>query len=211
MDRGDEEQLEQIRDWWRRNGPSIMLGLSLAMVLLAGWWAYDTWQERAAQQAAADYAEFIQLERRDADLSELESLGQRLLAAHEGSGYAVLTALRMARLQVDAGAFEAAAQTLGWLVENSQHKPTAELARLRQARALAESDPERAVELLDGENKVAAGFRAAYAELRGDLLTDLGRSGEAAQAYREALAANGLAPKSREMVEIKLRAVESEA
>ncbi|BAU57737.1 tetratricopeptide repeat protein [Halorhodospira halochloris] len=209
MDRKDEEEFDQLRDWWRRNGPSLMLGISAAMVVLAGWWAYGTWQERSAQQAATAYAEFLEVERRDAELEELAGLGQRLLDDHSGSGYAVLAAMRMARLQVDAGAYADAADTLGWLVENSDHRPTAELAKLRQARVLSQIDPEKAIELLEAD--VSDGFKAAYAELKGDLLAELGRQDEAAQAYRQALAANGLAPQSRELVEMKLRAVESEA
>ncbi|WP_200192389.1 YfgM family protein [Halorhodospira abdelmalekii] len=209
MDRSDEEQLQRLNDWWRRNGPSLMLGAALALVVLAGWWGFGAWQERSAQMAAAAYSEFLQAERQQAEISELEQLGQRLLDDHGSSGYAVLTAMRLARHQMDTGAYQSAADTLGWLVENARERPTAELARLRQARALAQEDPEQAVGLLGSD--VSRSFKAAYAELRGDLLVDLGRSAEAAEAYREALAVNGLAPQSRELVEIKLRAVESGA
>lgn len=207
MDRRDEEQIEQLKEWWRRNGPSIMLGLSAAIVVVAGWWAYGTWQERAAQQAAAAYAEFLQ--HRGGDIEELASSGQDVMEQHRGSGYAMLTAMRLARHQIEAGANADAAQTLGWLVENSEHQPTVQLARLRQARALAQSDPQRAIELLG--NEASAGFKAVYAELKGDLLAAQGRLDEAAQAYRQALTAKGLASQSRELVKIKLRAVESEA
>lgn len=210
MDDRDEEQLAQIREWWRRNGPSIMLGLSLAIIVVAGWWAYDTWQERAAQQAAAAYAELLEHERRGAELAKLETVARRIREDHAASGYAVLAALRLAKQQVDAGEQVAAAATLDWLVDNAEHTPTVELARLRQARALAESAPEKAVNLLDND-KVSPGFQASYAELRGDLLAELGRADEAAVAYREALAVNDLTPQSRELVKMKLRAVESEA
>ena len=209
MERSDEEQLEQLKEWWRRNGPGLMLGAALAITLFAVWWGYNTWQERSAQAAAVAYAEYLDAERRGADLNRLEVLADRLRSEHSASGYAALAAMRLARQQVSAGTQAEAVETLGWLVDHAAQRPTAELARLRQARALADDDPEGAVGLLQRE--VSAGFRAAYAELRGDLLVDLGRKEEAAAAYREVLAVNGLAPHTRELVEIKLRAAESPA
>ncbi|MBK1727298.1 YfgM family protein [Halorhodospira neutriphila] len=210
MDQSDEEQLERLKAWWRRNGPALLLGAAVAAAGLAAWWGYQTWQERTQQRAAGAYADYLEQERQDAGLEALEEAGQRLLDAHAGSGYAALTALRLAREQAAAGAYGEAAQTLGWLVEHAGDRPMAELARLRQARALAQEDPERALAALDG-GEVSEGFRAVYAELRGDLLSELDRPEEAAEAYRTALDAGGLAPQSRELVRTKLQAISPEA
>lgn len=208
MDRTDEEQLQQLKDWWKRNGPPLLIGAGVAIALAAGWWGYGNWQERSAQQAAGAYAEFLQAEH-GGELEAAEERGQRVLDRHAASGYAVMTALRLARLQVENEAFERAAETLGWVVDHADDRPMRELARLRQARALAEIDPERALTRLDVD--VSDGFRAAYAELRGDLLHELGRDDEAAEAYRAALDSEGLGGQARELVRLKLQAVETEA
>ncbi|MCG5540972.1 MULTISPECIES: YfgM family protein [unclassified Halorhodospira] len=208
MERTDDEQLQQLKDWWRRNGGSIMLGLTAAVLIVAGWWGYGTWQERGAQQAAAAYAEFLQATR-SGEPEMAEQAGQRVLDDHARSGYAGLTALRMARIQAEAGAYRRAAETLGWLIDNADHSAMAELARLRQARVLGEVDAEEALAALEGS--VSAGFAAAYAELRGDLLRELGRYDEATEAYQQALDQEGLGAQSRELVRLKLQAVESEA
>ncbi len=209
MERSDDEQLERLKAWWRRNGPALTLGVAVAAAGLAAWWGYQTWQERSEQRAAGAYAEYLEQERQGAELEALEEAGQRLLDDHPGTGYAALTALRLAREQVAAEAYGEAGETLGWLVDHADDRPMAELARLRQAQALAQEDPERALAVLDDE--VSEGFRAVYAELRGDLLGELDRPEEAAEAYRTALEAEGLAPQSRELVRTKLQAIGSEA
>ncbi len=208
MDRTDDEQLQQIKDWWRRNGGSILLGLTGALLILAGWWGYGTWQERGAQQAAAAYAEFLQASQAG-DAQAAEQAGQRVLDDHGGSGYADMTALRMARIQAEIGEYRRAAETLGWLIDNAEHSAMAELARLRQARVLGEEDAEEALAVLEGS--VSAGFAAAFAELRGDLLRELGRYDEAVEAYQEALDQDGLGGQARELVRLKLQSVEGEA
>ncbi len=125
------------------------------------------------------------------------------------AGYAAMAALRAARAQVEAGAFQEAAETLGGLVERADRPAMAELARLRKARALSQVDAEQALEVLKAQ--AVPGFGAARAELRGDLLASLGRSEEASAAYREALDAEGMPARSREAVRLKLQATEPEA
>ncbi|ABM62551.1 YfgM family protein [Halorhodospira halophila] len=208
MERSDDEQLQQLKDWWQRNGGSILLGLTGALLILAGWWGYGTWQERGAQQAAAAYAEFLQATQ-SGEPEAAEQAGQRVLDDHARSGYAGMTALRMARIQAEAGEYRRAAETLGWLIDNADHSAMVELARLRQARVLGEEDPEEALAVLEGS--VSAGFTASFDELRGDLLRELGRYDEAAEAYQQALDQEGLGAQSRELVRLKLQAVESEA
>ncbi|MFP4147713.1 MAG: YfgM family protein [Halorhodospira sp.] len=208
MDRDDEQQFQQLKAWWQHNGSSLVMGLALALVVLAGWWGYTNWQERSAQQAAAAYAEFLRAEQQEEGVDSVEQLGERVLEEHGDSGYAALAALRLGHFQAQAGEYRRAAQTLGWLVEHADHRAMAELARLRQARALGEEDPEEALELL--KESAPATFRANYAQLRGDLLSELERSEEAVAAYREALErGQDLGGQARELVRLKLRAQEA--
>ncbi len=209
MHQDDEQQLQQIKAWWQRHGSGIILGLAGLAVILTGWWGYGAWQERSARQAAAAYAELLRAEQ-GGELEAAEAAGERLLDEHAGSGYAAMAALRLARIQVEAGERGRAIQTLEGLAEDADTRAMAELARLRWARLLGETDREAALALLDRE--VTDGFRASYAQLRGDLLSRLGRPEAAAEAYREALGSEpGLGAQARELVRRKLQAVEAEA
>ncbi len=209
MNQDDEQQLQQIKAWWQRYGSGILLGLAGLAVILAGWWGYGTWQERSAQQAAAAYAELLRAEQ-GGELAAAEAAGERILDEHAGSGYAAMAALRLARIQVEAGERRRAVQTLKGLADSADSRAMAELARLRRARLLGETDQEAALSLLEGE--VTEGFRASYAQLRGDLLSQLGRAEAAVAAYREALNSEpGLGGRARELVRRKLQAMEAEA
>jgi predicted negative regulator of RcsB-dependent stress response len=43
----DEEQLEQIKEWWQRNGMPLLAGAGLALVLVFGW---QFWQKHQVDQ-----------------------------------------------------------------------------------------------------------------------------------------------------------------
>ncbi len=203
MDRTDEEQIEALRDWWRRNGSAVMLGVGLAAAGLTGWWGYGQWQEGKAQEAAAAYGLMIQAEREGAPLPELTIAARQVMEDHRRSGYAPMAAMRLGARQMEAGQYIAAARTLGWVVEHVRETAMVELARLRQARALAAAGrTEEALALV--AQPASPGFVGAYADLRGDLLADMGRAEAAAEAYRDALRAEGLDPQTRRLVELKL-------
>ena len=77
------------------------------------------------------------------------------------------------------------------------------LASLRLARAtLAAGDAEGALKLVDAAPKDL--YTGMYAELRGDALHTLGRSDDAAQAYRDALTALDTGAPNRRLIEMKL-------
>jgi len=196
----DEEQLEAIRDWWRRNGRAVIAGVVLAVVGVLGWQQWNAYQERQAQAAAEAYAAIAgALE--DGDLAAAGNRLADLREAHGDSPYAVLASLRVASAELAADDPAAAAETLGWASGRETGAALGEIARLREAEALAAAgDDEAALAALD---PVPDGpLRARYLELRGDLLLALGERDAAIDAYREALAEAG--SQRRGLVEVKL-------
>ncbi len=203
MDQTDEEQIQALRDWWRNNGRAIVFGVGLAVAGLSGWWGYGQWQEGQARDATVAYGQFLQAERSGTDLHEVARTARQVMDEHSGSGYAAMAALRLAARQMEHGEHIAAAEALGWVVENSGDTALVELARLRQARALAAAGREdEALALVSVP--VSPGFAGAYADLRGDLLYNMGRSSAAVEAYREALQADRLSSQARRFIELKL-------
>lgn len=196
----DEEQLEAIRAWWRRNGRAVIAGVVLAVAGVLGWQQWNAYQERQAQAAAETYAAIAgALE--DADLEAARNRLASLREAHEDSPYAVLASLRLASAQLAAGEPEAAAETLAWASGRDPGAGLAAIARLREAEARAAAgDDAGALAALD---PVPDGpLRARYLELRGDLLVARGEREAAIEAYRGALAEAG--SQRRGLVEVKL-------
>ncbi len=196
----DEEQLEAIKRWWRDNGRFVIIAVVSALVLLVGWQQWNSWQARQAAAASSEYSAVLTA----LDAGDLQGAGNRLQSLRDSRGsspHAALASFALAASQMARGEPEAAAETLGWVVSEQPASPMADIARLRQAEALAAAgDDAGALQLL--EPPAAGALSARYYELRGDLELALGNREAAINAYQEAL--KGMAGQRRALVEVKL-------
>ena len=55
----EDQQLEELKKWWKENGSSIITGVVLGLAILFGTRAWFGWQERTAQQASAVYTVMV--------------------------------------------------------------------------------------------------------------------------------------------------------
>ena len=39
--RTEEEQIEAIKQWWKKNGSSLLIGVGLALAIVFGWQAWQ--------------------------------------------------------------------------------------------------------------------------------------------------------------------------
>ncbi len=196
----DEEQLEAIRRWWHANGRFVLIAVGSALVLLIGWQQWNSWQARQAASASAEYAAVLSA----LEANDYEGAGNRLQMLQESrsaSPHAALASFAVAANEMARGMPESAAEILGWVVSAQAQSPMADIARLRQAEALAAAgNNEGALQRLE---PVAEGALAArYFELRGDLELALGNRQAAIEAYQQAL--EGMVGQRRALVEVKL-------
>lgn len=183
----DEEQLEQIKEWWQRNGMPLLAGAGLALVLVFGWQFWQKHQINQAHGASAIYQQLLTVALSDAepDMGEVSRLGQRLKKDFSGTHYAQYGSLFVAKVAVESGRLDEAAAELQGVLDKPADKVLEELARQRLARVLSAQDKaEAALTLLAGEAPKA--FVASREELRGDLLVKLERLDEAHAAYFKA-------------------------
>ncbi|CDZ93995.1 YfgM family protein [Pseudomonas saudiphocaensis] len=183
----DEEQLEQIKEWWQRNGMPLLAGAGLALVLVFGWQFWQKHQVDQAYAASAIYQQLLTAALSDAepDMAEVSRLGQRLKKDFSGTHYAQYGSLFVAKVAVESGRLDEAAAELQSVLDKPADKVLEELARQRLARVLsAQEKTDAALTLLDGEAPKA--FVASREELRGDLLVKLERLDEAHAAYAKA-------------------------
>lgn len=195
--RTEEEQVEAIKNWWKKNGSSLLLGIALAVALVLGWQAWQRYQANKATEASVNYQNLVDavLAVRGApDASEQRATAEHLATTLKGefadSGYASMAALLMARVAVDAGDLEAALSELDWVREHAEQNALKQLALLRAARIkLAQGDAGAAAALLDGADERY--YAAAVNELRGDVFVAMGQQAQARQAYERALETAG--------------------
>lgn len=186
----EEEQLAQIKEWWQRNGKPLLTGGALALVLVLGWQYWQQHQVNNAQNASALYQQLldVSLDPSRTDAAEVARLGNLLKKEFAGTHYAQYGSLFVAKVAVEGGRLDEAADELQGVVDKPADETLGELARQRLARVLAAQDKaEQALKLLEGEADKA--FAASREELRGDLLVQLGRTDEAHAAYSKAKAA----------------------
>lgn len=176
----EEQQVEQIKAWWKENGKAVVLGAVIGLGGLYGWRYYQSEVQAAKEQASDAYTQVIN--RLESGQADAVADVQAFITAHESSQYSVLAALQLAKAQVKAGELDAAAQQLSWAIGNTQDEAILPIAQTRLARIYAEQQKfDQALAELD--KVTASSWQAKVAELRGDVLLQQGDSVAAREAY----------------------------
>jgi predicted negative regulator of RcsB-dependent stress response len=181
----EQEQLDELKTWWKMYG-NLVTGLLLVVALaMAGWQGWNWWQRQQAAQASAVFAN-LQAAAMQRDVKRVRELAGELVDKYSVTAYAGMGAMLAARVQVDTGDARNARVQLGWAAENAKDPGLRELARLRLATLLLdEKSYDEATKQLAAEP--LASFAPRFAELRGDILAAQGKAAEARTAYESAL------------------------
>ena len=181
----EQEQLDEIKTWWKQYGNLVTGLLVAAAVLAVGWQGWNWYQRNEAAQASTVYAALQQAAAQN-DAARMKTLAGELIDKHPGSAYAPMGVLMSARAQVAVGDLKTARAQLTWAVDKSSDDGLRDLARLRLAIIMID---EKAYD--DAAKQLAkeptAGFAARFNEVRGDLLSIQGKVAEARAAYESAI------------------------
>ena len=181
----EQEQLAEIKVWWKQYGNLLINVLTGAALIVIAWQGWNWYQRNQTAQASVVY-NVLQRAVVDKDAQRIKAASGELVEKFSGSSYASLGALTTAKALIDAGDAKTAKLQLQWVVEHGQDE-LRDLARLRLAAVLLdEKSYDEALKQLDG--KVSAGFAARFADNRGDVLAAQGKSADAQAAYQVALA-----------------------
>lgn len=197
----DEEQIEALKNWWKENGNSLMIGVVIVLVVLFSsrqWQASNNANDELASDlyqgmlevAAAGTVAGTPEENIKAGLE----INTQLRTDFSKSIYSHYSALLMARLYVEQDELDMAVAELKWLIDNpglglfkSVDEELIYTARLRMARIiLAQGEPQTALDVL-AEIDPGSSFTGSYAEVEGDAYMVLNRPDDARSAYQLAL------------------------
>jgi len=183
----EQEQLEEIKTWWKLHGTLITAVVVALAVGVVGWQGWQWWQRSQSNQAAHLYGQ-LQLALQQQDAKRVRLLSGELIDKFGGTAYAGMGALIAGKALYETGDLKSAAAQYGWAAEQARDPGLRDLARLRQALVLAdEKSYDAALALL--AVPPAPTFQARYAEVRGDILATQGKPAEARAAYDTALQA----------------------
>ncbi len=194
--RTEEEQIEAIKHWWKKNGTSLLIGIGAALIIVFGWQA---WQNRQAEQRSLAAAEFTSLlsalntDDKEKQMDTVQYTVSQLQDKYEDSAYALYGTLILAKQQLLTQDKPAAAiESLKWAMARvKEGSALAPVVRHRLAQAeLSAGRYDDALATVRGAGQSDA-FNAMFAELEGDILLAKGERDGAVAAYRKASQANG--------------------
>ncbi|MFN3882860.1 MAG: YfgM family protein [Nitrincola lacisaponensis] len=213
--RTEEEQLEALKNWWKENGRSLIIGLVVALSAVFGWKGWQSYTERQATEASWLYQNMVEAVVSELDenpapqVETIQHLGNQLKENHAKSTYAQYAALLLARVAVQLQDYDQALAELGWVIEQAKEDDLKRLAGLRRVRVLLAADQvDQAASALSG--LTPGSFSAIYHELQGDVAYRQGNLGAAVEAYDRALAAAENLP-TRPVLQMKRDELGSEA
>lgn len=201
----DQEQLDDLKAFWKRHGNWITWLVTLVLLAFAGWNGWNWYQRNQSVQAAAMFDELDKA----ASAGDADKVGRVFNDMKERYAAANLTqqgGLIAARVQFDKGQADAAKASLGWVAEKAAEDEYRAIARLRLAGLLLDAkDYPGALKALDGVT--AKEFAALASDRRGDVLLAQGKTDEARAAYQAAYKAMDDKIDYRRLVEVKLTAL----
>lgn len=191
----DEEQVERIKKWWSDNGSSVIAGLVIGFGGLAGWRFWVDYQDNVAAEASRHFTDMVAA--LDASQHD-DAIAQAnvILGDYSGTPYADLARLSLAKVYVESGQFDEAAQQLKMLVDKTSEKELEMVARSRLASVQMQlGKAADALATLDVDYPPQ--FAGVFEELKGDIHAAEGNKAAAREAYQRARLAEPPVPDSQ--------------
>ncbi|HET7794893.1 MAG TPA: tetratricopeptide repeat protein [Rhizobacter sp.] len=202
LDLEEQEQLDQLKAFWKQYGNLITWVLIIALAGYVGWTLWNNHQHEQSVKAGALYEE-LDRAAQAGDVEKAARVFDDMKERFPSTGYAQQAALLTAKLQFDKKQNDAARATLTWASEHATEDEYRTVARLRLAGLLLDEKKfDEALKQLDGATSKE--FAALVADRRGDVLLAQGKKDEAKAAFEQAWKAMDESLEYRRMVESKL-------
>jgi predicted negative regulator of RcsB-dependent stress response len=179
----EQEQLENLKTWWKMYGNTVTTIITVFSLIVVIWQGWNWYQRSQSGQAAAIYSVLEQAVA-SKDVQKAKNIAGELAEKFSSTSYASLGALLAAKQSFEVGDLKTAKSQLAWAVANGQDE-IKDLARMRLAAVLLDEKAyDEALKQLDGAH--APAFDARFFELKGDVLAAQGKKVEARGAYKAA-------------------------
>ena len=205
LDLEEQEQLDQLKHFWKQYGNPITWLLIVVLGAVAGWNFYQYWQRNQAAQAAVMFDELGRAAA-SGDVAKLDRIFGDMKDRFGSTVYAQQAGLLTAKQYYAVKNIEAASTALKWVADQSTDAGYQAIAKLRLADILVEKKlTDDALKALSGSFPIS--FEALVADRKGDILVIQGKSKEATSQYQKAFDSFGDQTEYRRLVEIKLNAL----
>jgi len=205
LDLEEQEQLDQLKHFWKQYGNAITWVLIVVLAAFASWNFYQYWQRNQASQAAALFDE-VDRSIGSADLAKIDRVFGEMKERFGSTIYAQQSALLVAKRYVDSGKPDQAKAALTWVADQSSDKTFQALAKLRLSAILIdEKNYDAALAMLNGD--FPASFDGLVADRKGDAMVLKTDKAKAIAEYEKAWRLLDIRTEYRRLVEVKLNAL----
>jgi predicted negative regulator of RcsB-dependent stress response len=202
LDLEEQEQLDDLKAFWKQYGNLVTWVLVLALGSYAAWNGWNYYLRDQGAKAGSLYdeidraAEAVDSERATRIFADMKQRYPRAVFTQQAG-------LVAARVAAEKGQYDAARDSLGWVAQSGGESEYRAIAKLRLAGLLLDQKQfDEALKQLDSLD--GAEFVALANDRRGDILLAQGKSEEAKAAYQKAWAAMEPKLDYRRLVEAKL-------
>ena len=179
----EEQEINQLKDWWKENGKTIIVAFILGVGGMFGWRYWQAHQAEQIAQASAQYDALIYSAQQDEQAKKANI--EQFVQANNKTAYAVFALLDEAKKAAEKQDFTAAEVNLNQALTQSQDEVLTSIVALRLSAVqfqLGQLD-----NALTTLNQVKGeSFNARKAILTGDIQVDKGDKVAAKNSFEQA-------------------------
>lgn len=202
LDLEEQEQLDEAKAWWKQHGNKVIWGITVFLLVVAGWRGWETWSRNQAAEASMLFDQAVQATGLN-DLKTAKDAAARIMESHSSSAYATPAAWLAGRINYETGDVKSAKAQYEYALEHARDDGVRQMARLRLATLLLDQKEYDAALKQLGDAFDPA-FQGLANQLKGDLLAAQGKTAEARDAYKLALEKLDDKSSLKPLVEIRL-------
>ena len=210
FDLEEQEQIDEAKLWWKQHGQKVIWGVTLFLLAVAGWRAWETWNRNQSAEASMTFERAIQAismnDVKTAKAATAQIMENQKFYQTGWAAYGTPAAWLAGRLNYDQNDLKSARAQYQFALDHARDDGMKQLARLRLAGVLYEDkDSDGALALLNAPFDPA--FSGLAAQLQGDILAAQGKTAEAKAAYQKAIEGLGEKSSLKPLVEMRLDAL----
>jgi predicted negative regulator of RcsB-dependent stress response len=180
----EQEQLDEFKAWWKKNG-SLATNIVLAAIIgYAAWQGYSYYQNKKSVEASALYQALVTTE--PTKIADIKTQSAKLMESFGGTPYAGRAAVYAAKTNAAANDVKSAKAQLEWAIAHAKESAVQAIASIQLAEILLDEKNYDAAEKVLNAN-TDRGYIGLKENLKGDILMAQGKPAEAKKAFETAL------------------------
>ena len=198
----EQEQLDNIKAWWKKNGNVLTWTLVAVLAAYVSWITWTNYQSKQAAQASSLF-EAIQVAATTKDNAKIQALTSTLVKDYPNTTYAAMAAFSAAKSSFELNDLKSATSHLTWVMDKSSNSEYKAIARLRLSSiAIDEKKYDEGLKYLSESFPLE--FQGDVEDRKGDIYYAQNKNKEAKAAYQLALDKFTDKNSAKQLVQIKL-------